>query len=52
MQFVEAAGACVCGTVEIESKPGVGVTIRDRFPEADGQILPLRPLTLPNVQTA
>jgi len=28
------------------------VTIRYRFPEADGQILPLRPPTLPNFQTA
>jgi two-component system chemotaxis sensor kinase CheA len=35
------------GTIEIESAPGAGTTMRFRFAEADGQILPLRPPTQP-----
>jgi two-component system chemotaxis sensor kinase CheA len=40
------------GLIEIESQPGQGTTMRFRFPEADGQILPLRPPTQPNFRTA
>lgn len=40
---VEALG----GTIELESRPREGTTLRCRFPEADSQHLPLRPSTEP-----
>jgi two-component system chemotaxis sensor kinase CheA len=40
------------GVIEIESNASEGTTLRFRFPEADGQILPLRPPTQPNIRTA
>jgi two-component system, chemotaxis family, sensor kinase CheA len=36
------------GTIALDSKRGEGTTFRFRFPEADGQILPLRAPTQPN----
>ena len=52
MSALRDAVAARGGTIEVESTPGRGVTIRYRFPEADGQILPLRPPTQPNFRTA
>ena len=40
------------GVIEIESEPNQGTTLRFRLPEADGQILPLRPPTQPNFKLA
>jgi len=44
--------ASLGGVIELESKPGEGTTLRFRIPEADGQILPLRPPTQPNFKAA
>jgi two-component system chemotaxis sensor kinase CheA len=52
MSALLSAVKALGGAVEVESKPGLGVTVRYRFPEADGQILSLRPPTQPNVRTA
>jgi two-component system chemotaxis sensor kinase CheA len=52
MAAVRDATSALGGVVDIESTPHVGTTLRFRFPEADGQILPLRPPTQPNVRTA
>jgi hypothetical protein len=48
MTYVAAAAACVCDSdaierVYVEFQPGQGTALRFRLPEADGQILPLRP---------
>ncbi|MBC7976392.1 MAG: Hpt domain-containing protein [Myxococcales bacterium] len=40
------------GTIQLESTTGEGTTLRFQFPEADGQILPLRPPTQPSFGTA
>ncbi|HEY0476561.1 MAG TPA: ATP-binding protein [Kofleriaceae bacterium] len=40
------------GTIELESVTGTGVVMRYRFPEADGEILALRPPTQPTFHTA
>jgi two-component system, chemotaxis family, sensor kinase CheA len=42
MAALRAAVQALGGKIELESKLGQGVTFRFRFPEADGQILPLR----------
>jgi chemotaxis protein histidine kinase CheA len=52
MAALREAVAALGGTLELESERGAGVTVRYRFPEADGQILPLRPPTQPNFRTA
>jgi two-component system chemotaxis sensor kinase CheA len=52
MSALRDAVAALRGTIEVESRAGVGVTVRYRFPEADGQILPLRPPTQPNFRMA
>jgi hypothetical protein len=52
MSALREAVTALGGTVEIESTAGVGTVIRYRFPEADGQILPLRPPTQPNFHIA
>jgi sensor histidine kinase regulating citrate/malate metabolism len=48
MAALRAAIAELGGTIELESMPRQGTTLRFRFPEADGQILPLRPPTQPS----
>jgi len=52
MAALREAVTALGGTIEIESTAGVGVTLRTRFPEADGQILSLRPPTQPNFRVA
>jgi HPt (histidine-containing phosphotransfer) domain-containing protein len=42
MAALRVAVATLGGTIEIESAPAQGTTVRCRFPEADGQILSLR----------
>ncbi|HEX3760711.1 MAG TPA: ATP-binding protein [Kofleriaceae bacterium] len=52
MGALREAVAALGGSVEIESTAGAGTVVRYRFPEADGQILPLRPPTQPNFHIA
>ena len=52
MAALRDAVTALGGVIEIESTAGRGVTMRYRFPEADGQILPLRPPTQPNFRIA
>jgi HPt (histidine-containing phosphotransfer) domain-containing protein len=44
MAALREAVAALGGTMELESKPNEGTTLRFRFPEADGQTMTLRPL--------
>jgi len=52
MAALRDAVTALGGTIEIASNATDGTTLRFRFPEADGQILPLRPPTQPNFKTA
>ena len=52
MSALREAVIALGGTIDIESTTGVGVVMRYRFPEADGQILSLRPPTQPNFHFA
>jgi two-component system chemotaxis sensor kinase CheA len=52
MSSLREAVVALGGILEIESEPNQGTTLRFRLPEADGQILPLRPPTQPNFKTA
>lgn len=42
MAALRAATVVLGGRIEIDNRPKQGLTLRFRFPEADGQILPLR----------
>jgi two-component system chemotaxis sensor kinase CheA len=52
MSALRDAVTALGGTIELDSERGRGVTMRYRFPEADGQILSLRPPTQPNFRIA
>jgi len=47
MAALREAVTALGGLIELDSKPGVGTTLRFMFPEADGNILSLRPPTQP-----
>jgi two-component system chemotaxis sensor kinase CheA len=50
MAALREAVAALGGTIDLETKRGEGTTLRLRFPEADGQIMTLRPPTVPTFQ--
>jgi len=47
MAALRAAAAALGGTLELEGQLGAGTTLRFLFPEADAQLLTLRPPTQP-----
>jgi two-component system chemotaxis sensor kinase CheA len=52
MAAVRDAVTALGGVIDLETTPNEGTTLRFRFPEADGQILSLRPPTQPDLKTA